>query len=156
MALTTIIPNQGQTPTQGVPPTLNGKNVRDQIADAFTFIRSMESNQAISTVTLEELITDQINRNGDSKTTNATQYDPYSYDPTSVKVPPASLTPQDPANFLGVADTGAVSKMSRIAALRNGIEVLVEGLKNIDPLALMDSTEYTPTASDGIGLEVPV
>ena len=132
-----IVWQQGDEGAETTP----GRRLRAAISDAFAFIRSAEANQAFATVTLEELMNDQINRNGDSDRSNAAQYDPYSYDPE--KVEPSSAEPAERANFLGGADTGRPTKLDRVLALVNSIEDIVKQIKDKEPVDVADPEEYT-------------
>jgi hypothetical protein len=105
--------------------------LREVVSDAYAFIRSVEANQAFATVTLEALMGDQINRNGESSRSNAAQYNPYSYD--STKELPAGLEPGARANFLGAADTKNPTKFDRILAVQNNLSDTIKVLQNLLP-----------------------
>ena len=121
------------------------RKLRDVVADAYAFIRSVEANQAFATVTLEDLMRDQINRNGESARSNAAQYDPYSYDP--VKGTPAGLEPGTRANFLGAADTGNPTKLDRILAIMNTLTATILDIKALTTIEVADAGAYTDNAS---------
>lgn len=120
------------------------KRLREAIADAFTFIRSQELNQAIATVTLEQLMGDQINRNGESERSNAAKYDPYSYDPKARES--ASKEKVKRANFLGGADTNRPTKLDRVLAITNALEKVIDEIKTQQPLDVAKPEEYTDVA----------
>jgi len=122
------------------------QRVRAILSDAFAFIRSVEANQAFATVTLEQLITDQINRNGDSDRSNASQYDPYSYN--GDKVEPASVEPVERANFLGGSDTARPTKLDRVLSLVNSISDVVDQLLETPPVDVASPEEYTGSAEE--------
>ena len=82
------------------------RQIREVISDAYAFIMGAEANKAIATVTLEDLMEDQIKRNGESAKSNASQYNPYSYDS---KDEPAGQEPETRANFPGGADLTVVT-----------------------------------------------
>jgi len=133
----------------GAPPEtskVSGKNIREILADAFTFIRSVESNQALAAVTLEELMGDQMKRNGETAQANASQYNPYGYDP--MKAQPASMTPTEVANFLGGSDTGGPTKLERILAIKNILTDLVAEIKTTEPLEVAGAQEYADQVLD--------
>lgn len=120
------------------------RKLRNVIADAFTFIRSMEVNQAIATVTLEQLMVDQIARNGESAQSNAAQFDPYGYDPEA----PAEASSEAPerANFLGGADTNRPTKMDRLMAIMNAIDGAIAEIKKLEPVEVASAEEYVDIA----------
>ena len=95
--------------------------IREVLSDAYAFIRSAEANAALATVTLDELIGDQINRNGDTDRSNAAQYNPYSF--KAGKDAPEGIEPTDRANFLGAAHDRITraAKGTRQAVSRSGM-----------------------------------
>lgn len=121
-----------------------GKRLREAVADAFTFIRSQELNQAIATVTLEQLMGDQINRNGESERSNASKYDPYSYDPKARESASKSKVPR--ANILGASDTNRPTKLDRVLAITNVLEKIIDEIKAQQPLDVAKPEEYTDVA----------
>jgi len=124
------------------------RRLRAVIGDAFAFIRSQEANAALATVTLEQLMNDQIARNGDSDSSNAAQYDPYTFDHS--KETPASSEPAERANFLGGSDTERPTKFDRVNALVEAIEAVVEDIKAKDPVEVADPEAYADAAEDSI------
>jgi hypothetical protein len=130
----------------GTPSTLDGKNVRQIVADAYTFIRSAEANKAISAVTIEQLMNDQIKRNGDTTLTNKSQYNPYSYDPD--KSLPVSEAPTDYSSFIGMADTNKPTKIDRITALKSVIDGMVDGIKKLEVLDVANAGAYAGGAME--------
>lgn len=121
----------------------SGKRLREAVADAFAFIRSMELNQAIATVTLEQLMGDQINRNGESSRSNAAQYDPYSYDPKAVEDAGKEIVR---ANFLGGSDMNRPTKLDRVLAISNSLESIIDEIKKQKPIEVASAEEYTDIA----------
>jgi hypothetical protein len=120
------------------------KKLREAVADAFVFIRSAEANQAIATVSLEQLMGDQIIRNGESERSNASQYDPYSFNPK--KKESASSKAQPRANFLSATDTNMATKLDRLLAITNNIEKIVSEIKRMQPVDVASAEEYTDVA----------
>lgn len=116
------------------------RRLRAIIADAFSFVRAAEVNQAIGTVTIEQLMEDQIKRNGESVLSNSNQYDPYSYD--SATDQPASEDPAERANFLGGTDTNRPTKLDRVLAIKNEVEGVIEDIKTMDPLEVAGAEEF--------------
>ena len=121
-----------------------GKRLREAVADAYAFIRSQELNQAIATVTLEQLMGDQINRNGESERSNASKYDPYSYSPEAYEKASASKVAR--ANFLGGSDTNRPTKLDRVLAITNALGKVIDEIKSKQPLDVAKPEEYTDVA----------
>jgi hypothetical protein len=126
------------------------RKIRDVLADSYSFVRSMEANSAFATVTMEELMGDQIKRNGESSRSNASQYTPYSYDPKKKK--PASLDPSKRVNFIGGSDTYRPTKLDRILALSNDLVSVIDQVKAMEPSQVAGAKEYTEAAE--VSLEV--
>jgi hypothetical protein len=120
------------------------RRLREAVADAFTFIRSQELNQAIATVTLEQLMGDQISRNGESERSNASKYDPYSYDPESFEKASAKKVVR--ANFLSGADTNRPTKLDRVLAITTSLSKVIDEIKSQQPLDVAKPEEYTDVA----------
>ena len=117
------------------------RQLRDVINDAFAFIRSYEANQAFATVTIEQLMNDQIARNGESGDSYSAKYDPYTYDPA--KTQPASQTPTGLSNNLSGSDTERPTRYDRITAIMNNIQAVVDDIKKTPPVAVASASEYT-------------
>jgi hypothetical protein len=126
------------------------RKLRSVLADAYTFVRSAEANKAFSTVTLEELMGDQIKRNGESKLSNANRYNPYSYDPK--KPPVLGTQPQEKTNLLGGSDTGRPTKLDYLLAIKNELTDAITSIKSLPPSDVADAREYT----DGVEAGPPV
>ena len=124
------------------------RKLQEVIADAYTFIRSMEANKAFQTVSLEEMMAEQIKRNGESADSNAAQYNPYSYDPS--KPAPTGTKPPERANFLGGSDTGNSTKLDRVLAIKNNLSAVIQEIKALPPVEVAGTGEYTDSASIGI------
>jgi len=120
------------------------KRLHEAVADAFTFIRSQELNKAIATVTLEQLMGDQINRNGESERSNASQYDPYSYSPEAFEKASAKRVTR--ANFLGGTDTNRPTKLDRVLAITNALSKVIDEIKAQQPLDVANPEDYTDVA----------
>lgn len=106
------------------------------LADAFTAVRSAAANQAISAVTLDQLINDQILINGESTDSNNSRFDPYSFDPNNIE--PAGDAAITPALFAGGTDTTRPTKSARLLAIKNNLKAVVEELKKVPPQDLKD------------------
>jgi hypothetical protein len=115
------------------------------IADTFAFVRGAEANQAIQTVSLDQLIYDQIKRNGESRDSNNARFNPYTYDPEAP--PPAGLQPIGTANFLSGTDTNLPTKYARILALQNVLNATVDQIKTIEPMTLKELKELQQDAA---------
>ena len=122
----------------------SGKRLRDAIADAFTFIRSAELNQAIATVTIEQLMGDQIARNGETERSNAAQFDPYTYSPKAKEDAAKKDLPR--ANFLGGSDTDRPTKLDRVLAVTNALKDVIKEVKEQQPVDVASPEEYTDIA----------
>ena len=120
---------------------VTSRRIREVLSDAYAFIRSAEANAALATVTLEELIGDQINRNGDSDRSNASQYNPYSFQAN--KDSPEGIAPTDRANFLGAADTQRPTKLDQIRAIQDELSSVIEEVKNTPPVDVAPPEEHT-------------
>jgi len=132
-----------QTIDANVAPSPSRK-LKEVVGDAFTFIRSMEANAALATVTFDQLVADQISRNGETTGSNAKQYDPYSYNPE--KSTPAGEAPNKPANFLGGSDTNQPTKLDRVLAITNSIVQIVQEIKTKQTVDVAKPSEYTDAA----------
>ena len=122
------------------------RRVFEVISDAFSFVRSAESNAALATVTLEELIGDQIKRNGESAKSNANQFTPYSYE-SDKESPAGEEAPR--ANFLGGSDTSRPTKIDFILAVQNELTAVIEDVKANPP----DVVDYTEAVEKGFAEE---
>jgi hypothetical protein len=120
------------------------ETLRRVIGDAYTAIRSDEANKALATVSLEQLIGDQILRNGDSARSNASQFDPYSLDPN--KDQPASTENIVRANTPSGADTQRPTKLDRVLAIVNQFDAVVEKIKELSPTEVAEYEEYSDQA----------
>jgi hypothetical protein len=130
------------------PETTPASQVREVIADAYSFIRSVQANAAFATVTLEQLISDQITRNGETSRSNGRQYDPYSYNPQHP--PPAGLDVSR-VNFLGGADTTQATKLDRVLAIRNRLASVIAQIRAASPTSVASTRQYT----DRVPISVP-
>jgi hypothetical protein len=116
----------------------------------YTFVRSQEANRAIQAVTFEQLIQEQIARNGDSDRSNASQYSPYSFDAESYAkgTEPAGRVPLARANFLSGTDTNSPTKLDRVLALKQGVSSLVQQIKDI-PIEDIVSGDFASEDNQG-------
>jgi hypothetical protein len=106
----------------------------------------------LATVTLDQLIGDQIKRNGESTDSNAAQFDPYSHDTAGNQ--PAGTRPQERANFLGVADGNAPRKLDRILAIKNALSDVIAEIKKAEPVEVADADEYQDASEVAAPVEV--
>jgi hypothetical protein len=120
------------------------RRLREVVSDAFAFVRSAEANQALATITLDDLINDQIKRNGETALSNAAQYNPYSHDPKEDGA--AGGEPAERANFLGGSDTGQPTKLDRVFALQNELTAVITEIKAMEPIEVADAEEYAEAA----------
>lgn len=117
------------------------ETLRRVVGDAYAAIRSDEANKSLATVSLEQLIGDQIIRNGDSDRSNASKFEPYSLDPS--KEVPASNENTVRANTASVTDTGRPTKLDRVLAIVNQFEATVEKIKELTPTEVAEYEEYS-------------
>ena len=117
------------------------RRIREILSDAYAFVRSAESNAALATVTLEELMGDQINRNGDTAKSSANQFNPYSFE--ADKDLPAGTEPTERANFLGGSDTQRPTKLDQILAIQSELSGVIEEVKAMKPVDVASSEEHT-------------
>jgi hypothetical protein len=122
------------------------RNIVRAIGDAFSLVRSEESNAALATVTLEELIGDQIKRNGESDSSNSNQFTPYSYD-AAKESPAGEEAPR--ANFVGGSDTLRQTKLDRVRAIQGALSAAIREVKKNPPT----DADYTESVEKGFGEE---
>lgn len=123
------------------------RRFRQVLSDAFAFVRGVEANKAIASITLDQLIEDQIARNGESVASNNSRYDPYTYDPNQQT--PASEERSEPVNYAGGSDTGAPTKLEKLSALKEAVNAVVDDLTQGDPLEIADFEEYSDAPPEG-------
>lgn len=121
-----------------------GKRLRAAVSDAFAFIRSAEVNAAIGSVTLEQLMGDQIERNGESKRSNAAKFDPFSYTPEDDEA--AGDEPLKRATLPSGVDTQRPTKLDRVLAIVNNLSDVIEEIKGLEPVEVAELEEYTDIA----------
>jgi len=138
-----------------IPPNPDpnaSRRVQMVIADTYSFIRGAEANKAISAITFEELISDQIKRNGTSDEAQAAQFTPYDYDPEN-SAKPAGLKPQEKVLSAGGSDVGRPSKLSRLLAIKSVLSSTIDAVKKLEPLELSDEKAYADSAEDATPTE---
>jgi len=113
------------------------RRVLEVISDAFAFVRSAEANAALATVTLEELINDQILRNGETEKSASNKFTPYSYD--SGKETPAGVSAPR-VNLASGVDTSRPTKIDFITAVQNELSAVIEEVK-ANPSTVEDYAE---------------
>jgi hypothetical protein len=142
-----VSPTGAEDMNAGPPtPISSSRRVKELLGDAFAFVRSAELNKAMSAVTIDDLIVDQIKRNGETATINKYSFNPYSYNPAAA--PPAGLIPEGAANFLSGADTRRATKLELITALNNEIVLLVDEMLRTPVQQLVDTDDYIEILSD--------
>lgn len=125
------------------------QQITELIADAFTFVRSAEANRELATVTLEDLIEDQISRNGDPESAGASQYNPYVIQP-SEGAPATEVVVPDQVSGTRAA---SASKLERLLAIKNSIHDMVSELKERDPSEVASADEYSAAYEDFLIVE---
>jgi len=122
----------------------SGKRLRAAVSDAFAFIRSAEANAAIATVTLEQLMGDQIERNGESERSNAAKYDPFSYDPDADEA--AGDEPIKRATLPSGVDTQRPTKFDQVYSIVQTLSDVITEVKALEPVEVAELEEYTDVA----------
>lgn len=120
-----------------------GRRLRAVISDAFAFVRSAEANLALATVTLEDLVGEVITRYGETVDSNASQFNPYSFDPSKAEEQPAGTKPTERANFIGGFPLDRPNKLDRLLALEAELEAVIEDIKTQEPIKVSDQSEFT-------------
>lgn len=138
-----------ETDQQPTPST--SRRVRAVLSDTYAFIRSAEANKAIAAVTVEDLMSEQIKRNGDSDQSGKSQYDPYAYDPENPQA--AGEEPEERANFIGGSDTGRATKLDRLMAMKNELDAVIDTVKNMTLAEVADFDEYSDASEDATPTE---
>jgi hypothetical protein len=123
------------------------RRLRAAVSDAFAFVRSVEANKAIATVTLEDLIGEAIVRYGESDSSNAAQYNPYSFDPAKSEESPAGEKASERANFIGGFPLDRPNRLDQLLALEAELGAVIEEIKSMEPIEVADADEY-PDADD--------
>jgi hypothetical protein len=119
------------------------RRLRAAVSDAFAFVRSVEANKALATVTLEDLIGEVISRYGESDSSNASQYNPYSFDPSKSEEKPAGEQTTERVNFIGGFPLDRPTKLDRLAALDSELGAIIKEIKTMETIEVADADEYT-------------
>lgn len=117
------------------------------IADAFSFVRSQEINQALASVTLDQLMSEQIARNGESSDSERSVYNPYAYDTKADSETPASTGSSlvSPSFVTGVSaqatEDGKVitpSKLARLEAIKATLNEAINSYAEVTQTSLIE------------------
>lgn len=137
-------------PTGGSGPS-TAEEFRRVVSDAYAFVRSAEVNSALATVTIEDLMAAQIQRNGESSKSQAAQYNPYSYDPEAPAPPgaaaPATLSPGVKTVGVGVSDPSRPTKLDRILAIQTNLDQVIAKIKATTVVEVSSSDDYAAGAN---------
>jgi hypothetical protein len=116
------------------------KAMRLVIADAFTFVRSQEANQAIAGVSLDQLIAEQIARNGESDPSAKSVYSPYDYATSPDAEEPSSTSASEvsPAFSTGI-DTTTPTKLDRLEAVKGSLNEAINSFASLDDQEVYES-----------------
>lgn len=119
------------------------RKARELLSDAFTFVRSMEANKAMSEVTLDDLLMELIDRNGESSKSAQKKYNPYAYNEKAAEpMSMPTVTQSGPAgNPVSGTDFSNPTKMDRLLALESAIESTVDQIKSEEPISTEDLAE---------------
>lgn len=120
-----------------------GRRLRAAISDAFAFVRSAEANKALATVTLEDLVGEVITRYGETVDSNASQYNPYAFDPAKAEEQPSGTKPTERANFIGGFPLDRPNKLDRILALEAELGAIIDDIKAQEVVKVSDQSEFT-------------
>lgn len=116
------------------------RKIRAILGDAYTFVRSMEANRDLESVTMEELMEEQILRNGERDASNMREFNPYTYE--SGGETPAGQDPPRIGNFISGTDAQNPTKLDRVEALGSVISGTVSSLKQTEPEDIADVEDY--------------
>jgi len=119
--------------------------IRMLFGDAFAFVQSMKVNQTLSTVTLDQLIDEQIKRNGESSRSQKSKYDPYNF--KSEVDSPAGLTTEPADSFqlsnpVSGTNLSNPTKLDRLLAISSAIESVVNEIMKEKPSDLILDEKY--------------
>jgi len=136
---------------KSLEPTVS-RRLRAVLADAYSFVRSREVNAALATVTLEELIGDQIKLNGESGASSGAEFNPYAFKPGEES--PASTEPTRTA-FLGGSPVGTEdnplpTKLDRVLAIQAELTDVIESVKKVSPVEVSDFEKYVDQSEVGL------
>lgn len=123
------------------------RRIRETIGSVYAFVRSREANRALASVTFEQLIAEQIARNGETESLNKNAT---SDSATPEGTQPATQTPINTTNFVSGTDINIPSKIEQLDALQSELEGLVEVIKQLDPDELRDPVQEDEESSDPI------
>jgi hypothetical protein len=118
------------------------------INDAFALVRSLEIRRALEAAGWEELIQEQITRNGDTQRSRDALYNPYAFNPDE-QAPIGGAAPpveeqgaQGHGNYLSGTAINNPTKMDRLVALEAEISEAVDDIKNTPPDEFLTSKEF--------------
>jgi hypothetical protein len=114
------------------------RRLRAILNDAFAFVRGYEATETIAQVTLEDLIAEQVARNGSSEASNKEKYNPYAIPTAEEDEANSGTTPevedyQTTGVFVSGTEISNPTKMDRLVALSNEIEAAVKSAKEFVP-----------------------
>lgn len=128
------------------------KRIRATIGSVYAFVQSREVNRALSSVSIEQLMVEQILRNG--STDNAKKYETSSSATTDENNrTPATQVPINTSNFVSGTDAYSASKIEQLNSLQSELNGLIDVIKNIDPIQILDPREEDENLADPIALE---
>lgn len=116
------------------------RKIRAILGDSHTFVRSMEANRDLESVTMEDLMEEQIQRNGEQDGSNLKEFNPYAYEPGEAT--PSGNDPPRIGNFVSGTDAANPTKLDRVTALENVISATVSQLKEMEPEDIADVEDY--------------
>jgi len=114
------------------------KRLRAILNDAFAFVRAYEATANLAQVSLEDLMAEQLARNGSSEASDKAKYNPYAIpvveeDGSSSESTPEVSDYQTTGVFVSGTEMTNPTKMDRLLALKNEIEAATESAKKFIP-----------------------
>lgn len=114
--------------------------IRGALSDVYAFVRSREANKKLANVSVLDLIEEAIQRNGTSE--DAARF-ATSSEETPEENTPASQTPLNSANFVSGTSINQPTKLDVITALQSELDGLIDEIKSIEPVDLLDPADST-------------
>lgn len=114
------------------------RRLRAILNDAFAFVRAYEATQVIYEATLEDLMAEQIARNGSSEVSAKEKYNPYAIPTAEADEASSGSTPevsdyQTTGVYISGTELSNPTKMDRLMALKNEIDAAVQSAKEFVP-----------------------
>jgi hypothetical protein len=131
------------------------KKLRTVINDGFTFVRSYETSRALGAVTIEDLINEQIARNGETEKSKKNKYDPYEEIEVASENTPVVTEGKEVGNFVSGTESTNPTKMDRLLAMKNAMTATIDLIKSYDPTEIADIETYDDAAEEEASPAMP-